>query len=45
MAWWKARLQEVQVMESMFADDVALYATTRAILEQMARQFIKTTAD
>lgn len=38
----KVRLQEVQVMELMFADDVALYATTRDMLEKMARWFIKT---
>ena len=31
----KARLKEVRVTESMFADDVAVYATSRDMLEQV----------
>ena len=41
----KVRLQEVCVTESQFADDVALYATTREVLEQVAREFVKTAAE
>ena len=41
----KARLQEVQVTESKFADDVALYATTRVVLEQIAGEFVRTAAE
>ena len=41
----KARLQKVWVTESKFADDVALYATTRVVLEQIAGEFVRTTAE
>ena len=41
----KARLQEVRVTESQFADDVAVYATTREELEHAAEEFVKTAAD
>ena len=37
----KAKLQEVRVTESKFADDVALYATTRMVLEQIAGEFVR----
>ena len=41
----KTRLQEVRVTESQFADDVALYATTREVMEQAAGEFVKTAAE
>ena len=41
----KARLQEVLVTESKFADDVALYATTRVVLEHIAGEFVRTAAE
>ena len=41
----KSRLQEVRVTELQFADDVALYATTREKMEQVAGEFVKTAAE
>ena len=38
----KAKLQEVRVTESKFADNVAVYATTREMLEQVAGVFVRT---
>lgn len=37
----KARLSVVRVTESQFADDVALYARSRAHLETVAKKFVK----
>ena len=41
----KARLQEITVTESQFADDVAVYATSREVLEHMTTEFVKVAAD
>ena len=41
----KARLQEVRVTESKFADGVALHAATRVVLEQIAGEFVRTAAE
>ena len=38
----KSRLAEVRIIESQFADDTAVYATTRDAFEQIAREFIHT---
>ena len=39
----KSRLSEVRVTESQFADDVALYATSRGSMECVAGKFVRTT--
>ena len=36
----KTRLGVVKVMESQFADDVALYANSRTSMETVARKFV-----
>ena len=36
----KSRLEDIQVTESQFADDVAVYATTREGLETAATEFM-----
>ena len=41
----KARLQTVTVTESQFADDVAVYATTREALNQATASFVRVAAD
>ena len=41
----KSRLQEVRVTESQFADDVAVYAATREMLEEVVGEFVRTAAD
>ena len=37
----KSRLSEMRVTESQFADDVALYATSRDSFESVAADFVK----
>ena len=41
----KARLLAINMTESQFADDVAVYATTREALEQVAAEFVNTAAN
>ena len=41
----KSRLQEVRVTESQFADDVAIYATSRASFEKATAEFVSTAAE
>ena len=41
----KSRLQEVRITESQFADDVAVYATTREAFEDATSVFIRTAAE
>ena len=41
----KSRLQELRVTESKFEDDVAVYAATREMLEEMVGEFVRTAAD
>ena len=41
----KSRLQEVRVTESQFADDVAIYATSRAAFEKATAEFVSTAAE
>ena len=41
----KSRLQEVRVRESQFADDVAIYATSRAAFEKATVQFVDMAAE
>ena len=41
----KAELQKVKITESKFADDVALFATTREVLKQVAAELVKTAAE
>ena len=41
----KARLQEVKITESKFADNMALHATTREVLEQVAAELVQTAAE
>jgi len=41
----KSRLQEVRVTESQFADDVAIYATSRAVFEKATVEFVDTAAE
>ena len=41
----KAKLKEVKITKSKFADDMALYATTREVLEQVATELVKTAAE
>ena len=38
----KARLEEVRVTKTKFADDVAVYATTREMLQQVGKVFVRT---
>ena len=38
----KGRLLGVRVTESKFADNAAVYATTREVLEQAAEEFVRT---
>ena len=38
----KTRPQEVEMTESKFADDVAMHATTREMLEQVTGEFVRT---
>lgn len=40
----KAKLEEVRITESMFADDAALYAT-RQVMKQVGEEFVKTAAE
>ena len=41
----KSRLQEVRVIESKFADYVAVYAGTREMLEEVVGESVRTAAD
>ena len=41
----KSRFQEVRVIESKFADYVAVYAATREMLEEVVGEFVRTAAD
>ena len=41
----KSRLREVRVTEFQFADDVAVYAATREMLEEVVGEFVRTAAD
>ena len=41
----KSKLQEVRVTESQFTDNIALYATTREVMEQAAGEFVRTVAE
>ena len=41
----KSRLLEINMTESQFADDVAVYAATREALEQVAAKFVNTTVN
>ena len=41
----KARLLEVRLTEPKFTDDVAVYTITREVMEQVAGEFVRTTAE
>ena len=41
----KSRLSEMRVTESQFADDVALYATSRDSFESVAAEFVKVASE
>ena len=41
----KSRLSEMRVTESQFADDVALYATSRDSFESVAAEFVKVSSE
>ena len=41
----KSRLSEMRVIESQFADDVALYATSRDSFESVAAEFVKVASE
>ena len=41
----KSRLSEMRVTESQFADDVALYATSRDSFETVAADFVKVASE
>ena len=41
----KSRLSEMRVTESQFADDVALYATSRDSFEAVAAEFVKVASE
>ena len=41
----KARLQEVKMTESKFADDVSIYTSTRVVLEQVSGELVRTAAE
>ena len=41
----KSRLSEMRVTESQFADDVALYATSRGSFESVATEFVKVASE
>ena len=41
----KSRLQEVWVTELQCLDDVAVYVTTREVMEQVAREFVRIAAE
>ena len=40
-----SRLSEMRVSESQFADDVALYATSRDSFESVAAEFVKVASE
>jgi hypothetical protein len=41
----KARLKEVRITKSKFADDAAVFATMRQVMEEAAEEFVRTADD